>query len=72
MIVYDSISIPESKQQFFQEFLELIGATYKNKQLNNPVEEIPQWQKNIVLERMKNPKGFVDAFEMLEKLEAKK
>jgi hypothetical protein len=35
-------------------------------------DDIPQWQKDIVLERINQPKGFVDAFEMLEKVKAKK
>jgi hypothetical protein len=35
-------------------------------------DDIPQWQKDIVLERINHPKGFVDAFEMLEKVKAKK
>ena len=31
--------------------------------------DIPQWQKDIVLERIKNPKTPVDAFEMIGQLE---
>jgi hypothetical protein len=37
-----------------------------------PSEEdfsIPQWHKDIVLERIKNPKKFVDAFKMIDELE---
>ncbi|TAE38960.1 MAG: hypothetical protein EAY66_03020 [Sphingobacteriales bacterium] len=34
---------------------------------HNPV---PEWQKNIVLQRMQNPETEVDAFEMIEQLEA--
>lgn len=30
---------------------------------------IPQWQKDIVLERIKNPQTPVDAFEMIDQLE---
>jgi hypothetical protein len=32
-------------------------------------DEIPQWQKDIVLERIKNPQTPVDAFEMIDQLE---
>ena len=32
-------------------------------------DEIPQWQQDIVLERIKNPQTPVDAFEMIDQLE---
>jgi hypothetical protein len=32
-------------------------------------DDIPQWQKDIVLERIKNPQTPVDAFEMIDQLE---
>jgi hypothetical protein len=32
-------------------------------------DDIPQWQKDIVLERIKNSQTPVDAFEMIEQLE---
>jgi hypothetical protein len=32
-------------------------------------DDIPQWQKDIVLERIKNPQTPVDAFEMIAELE---
>lgn len=32
-------------------------------------DEIPQWQKDIVLDRIKNPQTPVDAFEMIAELE---
>lgn len=32
-------------------------------------DDIPQWQKDIVLERIKNPQIPVDAFEMINQLE---
>ena len=32
-------------------------------------DDVPQWQKDIVLERIKNPQTPVDAFEMIEQLE---
>ena len=32
-------------------------------------DDIPQWQKDIVLERINNPQTFVDAFEMIDQLE---
>ena len=33
------------------------------------LNDIPQWQKEIVLERIKNPQTPVDAFEMISQLE---
>jgi hypothetical protein len=32
-------------------------------------DEVPQWQNDIVFERIKNPQTPVDAFEMIEQLE---
>mgnify|MGYP003487932260 FL=1 len=37
---------------------------------SQPNDDIPQWQKEIVLKRKKKKKEPVDAFEMLDKLEA--
>jgi O-acetylhomoserine/O-acetylserine sulfhydrylase-like pyridoxal-dependent enzyme len=34
-------------------------------------DDIPQWQKDIVLERINNPQTPVDAFEMIAQLEKK-
>lgn len=31
--------------------------------------EIPNWQKEIVLDRIKNPLNLIDAFEMIQELE---
>ncbi|MEC5166179.1 hypothetical protein RCH18_001914 [Flavobacterium sp. PL11] len=35
-------------------------------------EDLPQWQKDIVLERLHNPQGTMDAFEMIDDLENEK
>ncbi len=35
-------------------------------------QELPQWQKDIVLERLHNPQGTMDAFEMIDDLENEK
>ena len=37
---------------------------------SQPNDDIPQWQKEIVLKRVNEKKEPVDAFEMLDKLEA--
>ena len=42
--------------------------TYKYTQ-ETALSNIPQWQKDIVLERMNNPQTAVDAFEMITDLE---
>lgn len=50
MIIY-KVSIPEDKQSFFQEFLDLIGADYEKpvdyqRYPENEEQEIPDWQVN--------------------------
>ena len=49
---------------------ENIKKSYPN--IEKVDDDIPQWQKDIVLERVSQPKGFIDAFEMLDKVKAKK
>ena len=68
MISYN-VSIPENKQEFFQEFLELIGANYEK---NNEDFSINNEQKKILDERLKEDKSnFVSARESLSQLRTK-
>ena len=68
MISYN-VSIPENKQEFFQEFLELIGANYEK---NKDDFSISKEQKKILDERLKEDKSnFVSARESLSQLRTK-
>ncbi|WP_395060356.1 hypothetical protein [Flavobacterium sp.] len=68
MITYNVV-IPENKQQFFQEFLELIGANFEK---NNQDFFITDEQKKILDERLKEDKSsFISARESLSQLRGK-
>jgi hypothetical protein len=68
MITYN-VLIPDNKQQFFQEFLELIGADYEK---NNLDFFISNEQKKILDERLKEDKtNFISARESLNQLRKK-
>ena len=68
MITYN-VAIPDNKQQFFQEFLELIGANYEK---NNQDYFITDEQKKILDQRLKEDKtSFVSARESLSQLREK-
>ncbi|MHC5310552.1 hypothetical protein ACYSNM_10895 [Myroides sp. LJL116] len=65
-----NVSIPESKNAFFLEFLELIGAQYKkeeeiNFQLTEEQKQILQQQENISLDQC------IDAEEFYKELKNK-
>lgn len=49
---------------------ERIIKSYPNIEIVN--EDIPQWQKDIVLERLHNPQGTMDAFQVIDDLENEK
>lgn len=69
MVVYN-VSIPENKQEFFQEFLELIGAEYEKKQDDN--FKLSEHQKKILEQRLKeNKKNFIPARQVLKQLREK-
>jgi hypothetical protein len=66
MVSY-KVNVPESKQSFFQEFLDLIGAEYEKNQ--NADFELSDAQKETLDQRLKSEKNeFVSARESLEKL----
>ena len=68
MIAYNVV-IPDNKQQFFQEFLELIGANFEK---NNQDFFITDEQKKILDERLKEDKtSFISARESLSQLRGK-
>lgn len=68
MITYH-VSIPENKQEFFQEFLELIGADYEK---NNRDYNLSDAQKKMLDERLEEDKTkFIAARESLIQLREK-
>ena len=68
MISYN-VTIPDEKQSFFQEFLEIIGADYEKKQDDFQLSEE---QKKVLDDRLKSgKKDFVSAREALNKLRQK-
>ena len=68
MITYNVV-IPDNKQQFFQEFLELIGANFEK---DNQDFFITDEQKKILDERLKEDKtSFISARESLSQLREK-
>ena len=68
MITYNVV-IPDNKQQFFQEFLELIGANFEK---DNQDFFITDEQKKILDERLNEDKtSFISARESLSQLREK-
>jgi len=66
MVSY-KVNVPDNKQSFFQEFLDLIGAEYEKNQ--NADFELSDVQKETLNERLKSEENeFVSARESLEKL----
>ncbi len=66
MVSY-KVNVPENKQSFFQEFMEMIGAEYEKNQ--NADFELSDAQKETLDQRLKSEENeFVSARESLEKL----
>ena len=57
--------LPDAFLKDVENYLDYL--TFKHKESSN-YKEIPSWQKEIVLNRLKNPKEMVDAFEMIDEL----
>ncbi|MFK7115675.1 hypothetical protein [Flavobacterium oreochromis] len=69
MISYN-VNIPDNKQHFFLEFLELIGAKYEKKQEEDFT--LTEEQKKILDARLNEPKtSFMPAREQLSQLREK-
>jgi hypothetical protein len=58
-------NLPDSLLKEIENYIDFLA--FKQSQSN---DEIPQWQKDIVLKRVQEENEPVDAFEMLDKLEA--
>jgi len=56
--------LPDTLLEEVERYIDFL--TFKHKQ---ETQDIPQWQKDIVLKRVKDAKKPVDAFEMLDDLE---
>lgn len=68
MISYN-VSIPENKQSFFQEFLDMIGADYEKK---SDDFKLSKEQKKILDNRLKeDKKNFTPAKEVLKQVRQK-
>jgi len=68
MISYN-VSIPENKQSFFQEFLDMIGADYEKK---SDDFKLSKEQKKILDNRLKeDKKNFAPAKEVLKQVRQK-
>lgn len=68
MVTYN-VSIPENKQSFFQEFLDMIGADYEKKADDF---KLTKEQKKILDQRLKHDKkSFIPAKEALKQLREK-
>ncbi len=67
-----TLKIPENKYQFVLELLHQLGLSVSTNS-NDQNFEIPEWQKKIVLDRIKNAKAsdFEDADLMLKRIEHK-
>lgn len=59
-------ALPDTLLLEVEKYLDFL--TFKHTQ-ETTLSNIPQWQKDIVLERMNNPQTVVDAFEMISDLE---
>ncbi|RRA95118.1 hypothetical protein [Paenimyroides viscosum] len=61
---YKLKQLPEKFLEEVERYIDFL--TFKHKQES---EDIPQWQKDLVLKRIKEAKKPVDAFDMLDELE---
>ncbi|MGB6093946.1 MAG: hypothetical protein WBF83_09320 [Moheibacter sp.] len=64
-MIFYNVSIPESKESFFQEFLELIGAQYKKEDeidflLTDEQKKVLLDQENISLDDCKDADDFYE------------
>jgi hypothetical protein len=59
-------SLPDTLVQEVEQFIDYLSFRYSQ---GNDIEDIPQWQQDLVLDRVNNPQKPVDAFEMLQELE---
>lgn len=69
MIAYH-VTIPDTKQYFFQEFLEIIGANYEKKESESFILSFEQ-KKILDEQEHLNPSDFQDADEFLSELKKK-
>ena len=60
-------SLPEELLGNVNDYIDFLKSKYVSKK--NELMEVPDWHKEIVLERMKNPSKLVDAEEMIDKIE---
>jgi hypothetical protein len=59
-------SLPDTLVQEVEQFIDYLSFRYSQ---GNDIADIPQWQQDLVLDRVNNPQKPVDAFKMLQELE---
>lgn len=59
-------ALPDFFLHEVEKYIDFLTFKYSQEKATN---DIPQWQKDIVLNRLKNPQEVVDAFEMIDDLE---
>lgn len=59
-------TLPDTLLKEVEQFIDYLSFRYSNK---NEIADIPQWQQDLVLDRVNNPEEPVDAFKMLQELE---
>ncbi len=60
-------SLPDTLVQEVEQFIDYLSFRYS--QGSKDIVDIPQWQQDLVLDRVNNPQKPVDAFKMLQELE---
>lgn len=65
-----TVTIPDS---FYDSFVDFFKHIPNVSIQENEIEEVPQWQQKMVLDRIKNskPEDYIDADEALENLKSK-
>lgn len=58
--------LPDALLQEVEKYIDFLTFKYNQE---TAISNIPQWQKDIVLDRLHNPQTTMDAFEMIDDLE---
>ena len=61
--------LPDALLQEVEKYIDFLTFKYNQE---TAISNIPQWQQDIVLERLYNPQATMDAFDMIDDLENEK
>ena len=61
--------LPDALLQEVEKYIDFLTFKYNQE---TAISDIPQWQKDIVLNRVNDPQETMDAFEMIDDLENEK